>query len=421
MNQYKMTVIMPSYNNGQYIRQALDSIIMQKVDFDYQVIITDDASQDDSPQIIREYKKKYSDKIMALYSNTNYQLFRNMLKALEKMNSEYFCVLDPDDYWTDDKRLQKAVDFLDANPEYTIYGTNAYKLYNDGTVENYYDRPNIDTYSSTFEDFLNGKAVLSNTFCSTYRNVYFSDGIPGEYMALAGSCYEEIFRADSARNLIHLRRGKAYFVNEYVGYSRRHGKGLTSSLLEYERYIKSAFAHIGFFDFFGKEHEKEYVQMVRSLYTIAVKEFCKWLVRGKIPKLSRQYEGYFCTVMEWLQIHEPKSTETYHIPFSLERFSEMSYRKIIIWGTGLEAPRIIETYHIPIRDDTLFVDNDSSKQGKQFMGKPIKSPDVIKEEQNALILIASTYYKDILRQIKEEELCTDDRIINIYSYEKFSI
>ena len=66
--QYKMTVIVPSYNNGQYIRQALDSILMQKVTFDYQIIITDDCSQDDSQNIIREYELKYSNKILALYS-----------------------------------------------------------------------------------------------------------------------------------------------------------------------------------------------------------------------------------------------------------------------------------------------------------------------------------------------------------------
>ena len=204
--QYKMTVIVPSYNNGQYIRQALDSILMQKVTFDYQIIITDDCSQDDSQNIIREYELKYSNKILALYSDKNCRLFQNVLKALKKMDSEYFCVLDPDDYWTDDMRLQKAVSFLDKNPQYTIYGTNAYKLYNDGTTEPYYNRPTIHEYTSTYEDYLKRKSVLSNTFASTYRNVYFSDGIPKEYSDLIGTQFEEMFRADSARNLIHLKK-----------------------------------------------------------------------------------------------------------------------------------------------------------------------------------------------------------------------
>ena len=53
--KYKMTIIMPSYNNGQYIRQALDSILMQETDFNYQIIVTDDCSQNMRKNIQREF------------------------------------------------------------------------------------------------------------------------------------------------------------------------------------------------------------------------------------------------------------------------------------------------------------------------------------------------------------------------------
>ncbi len=415
--QYKMTVIVPSYNNGQYIRQALDSILMQKVTFDYQIIITDDCSQDDSQNIIREYELKYSNKILALYSDKNCRLFQNVLKALKKMDSEYFCVLDPDDYWTDDMRLQKAVSFLDKNPQYTIYGTNAYKLYNDGTTEPYYNRPTIHEYTSTYEDYLKRKSVLSNTFASTYRNVYFSDGIPKEYSDLIGTQFEEMFRADSARNLIHLKRGKAYFLNESVGYSRRHGKGLASRLTEYERHITVAFAHIGFFKFFGEKYESDFEIIIKSEYQEAVKSYFQDLVSGTIPMMSELYKTYFNIIMEWLQIHQTQISNI-RIPFSLEVFSEMAHKKTIIWGTGIAASRFIEQYHIPIHSDTFFVDNNTHKQGSKFMGKLIKSPEAIRSEEDALIIIASSYYKEILEQIKEQGLCSYDKIINIYDYER---
>ena len=420
MDQYKLTVIMPSYNNGQYIRQALDSIIMQKVEFDYQIIITDDASQDASPSIIKEYEIKYPNKILALYSDRNQRLFQNMLKALKRMNSEYFCVLDPDDYWSDDRWLQKAVDFLDVNPEYTIYETNVYKLYNDGSIEPYFDCQHIDTYSSTFDDFLKGNAMLSNTMACVYRNVYFSEGIPTEFMDLAGSQFEETFRADSARNLIHLKRGKAYFVNEYNGYHRYHGKGLSSSLLEYENYIIRAFALVGFFEFFGKERAKEYERLIRDLYINAVKEYYKRLIHMGFWKVSEQYRTYFSTVMEWLQMYEAGECEKYTF-FSLQLFGKMTQKKTIIWGTGRYAPKVIEKYNIPIHEDTFFVDNDTSKQGKRFMGKQIKAPASIREEKGAILVIATIYTKEVLEQIREQKLCTEDRIINIFDYERFGM
>ncbi len=408
---------MPSYNNGQYIGQALDSILMQQVNFIYQIIITDDCSQDNSPQIIREYARKHPDKIVALYSNKNCRLFQNVIKALQIMDSEYFCVLDPDDYWTDEKRLQKAVDFLDDNPEYTIYATNTYTIYEDKFVKLKYDRPNINEYTSTYEDYLIGKEILSTTIASTYRNVYFMNGIPKEYLNLVGTKYEEIFRADTARNLIHLRKGKAFFVNECVGYYRYHGNGLSSSLLEYERYITSAFARIGYYEFFGRQNEEDYARMIQNLYIRAVNRYHHELISGNMQKLSTLYQEYFKEVMEWLSIHNLKEKEI-RVPFSLELFQNMSDKKIIIWGTGYEASRLIETYHIPIQEDTFFVDNDNKKQGTKFMGKQIKNPKALYKEKDALVIPASGYYKEIIRMIKEQKLCAESQILNIFDFEK---
>lgn len=420
MHKYKMTVIMPSYNNGQYIRQALDSVLEQEVNFSYQIIITDDCSQDDSPRIIKEYAAKNPERILALYSDENCRLFRNMLKALQKMDSEYFCVLDPDDYWTDKKRLQKAVDFLDLNLDYTIYATNVHTIYDNGFIRLKYNCPNINNYTSSYEDFLKGKAMLSTTIASTYRNIYFADGIPDEFLQLTGTQFEEMFRADSARNLIHLVRGKAYFVNESIGYYRYHGKGLASSISEYERYITSAYAHIAFFDFFGRENESDYARIIKRLYTTAVKLYMQLLAFGKVPIMTEQYMEYFKTVMEWLQEHQV-SEEEIRIPFSLERFGELAYRKTLLWGTGLEAGRIIAQYHIPIHPDTFFVDNDRKKQGTEFMGKLIKAPEALLNETDALLVIVSSYHKEIIEQIRKQNLCTEDRIINIYDYEKNGI
>ena len=212
----------------------------------------------------------------------------------------------------------------------------------------------VSTCTSTYEDFLKRKAVLSTTIASTYRNVYFSDGIPDEFLRLTGTRFEEMFRADSARNLIHLKRGKAYFINESVGCYRYHGKGLASSISEYERYITSAFAHIAFFEFFGQENEADYAAIIRNLYMIAVKLYLKEIACGNVPMVTAQDREYFVSVMEWLHTHQTSDSEG-RIPFSLERFGELSGKKTILWGTGQNAGRIIGRYHIPIHEDIVNV------------------------------------------------------------------
>ena len=415
--QYKMTIIMPSYNNGQYIRQALDSILMQEVDFDYQIIITDDCSQDDSPEIIKEYESKYPEKILALYAEENCRLFRNVLKALKEMDSEYFCVLDPDDYWTDKKRLQKAVDFLDKNQEYTIYATNLHKIFPDGSVGMKYCLPGVQTHTSTYEDYIHGKAILSCTPSSTYRNIYFSDGIPKEYMDLIDSPYEEIFRADTARNIIHLTRGKAYFVNESVGCCRVYGTGLYSSMAAYERAITVAYADIAFWQFFKKKDEAEHISFVSKFFKDAIKEILLETVSGTIPKLSEKYKTYFQTVSEWLQAHRVVKKGG-RIPFSLRKFGELWDKTVYIWGTGSGAHKLLEECGIPIGDNTFFVDNNPEKQGKEFMGRLVKKPECIRDAQDCLVVIASSYYMEIIEQIREQKLCEDDRIVNIYDFKE---
>ena len=416
-HRYKMTVIMPSYNNGQYIKQALDSVLHQKVNFNYQVIITDDCSQDDSIQIIKEYEKKYPEKILALYSAENCRLFRNMLKALEKMDSEYFCVLDPDDYWSDMERLQKAVDFLDKNLDYTIYATNLHILYNDGSTEIKYKHPEMKTCTSTYEDYLHGKAVLSTTAASTYRNVYFANGIPEEYHNLLGTQFEEAFRADSARNLLHLTRGKAYFLNESIGYYRYHGNGLSSGKSEYERYIWGGYARIGFWDFLGRKNSEEYKKVIKYAYTQVIKTYFLVLASGRIPELSETDKSYLKTILEWLELHDTE-TGVRRIPFSLKKFSELWEKKVYIWGTGTGARKTIEKYGIPVGGNTFFVDNNSEKQGKEFMGRLVKDPESIRSEKDCLVVIASSYYKEIIEQIREQELCEDGKVVNVYDYKE---
>lgn len=416
-HKYKMTIIIPSYNNGQYISQAFDSILEQNVNFDYQIIVTDDCSQDNSADVIAEYEKKYSEKICAIYSKENCKLFRNVLKALERMDSEYFCLLDPDDYWSDMNWLQKGVDFLKKHQDYTIYGANEYKLFNDGTVEMRYNRPGMTSVTSTYNDFLMNKALLSNTLASIYRNVYFSDGIPEEYMKLVGSQFEETCRADSFRNLLHLKRGKAYFVNECIGYYRYHGNGLASAASMCEKSMMAAFAHVGYYEFFGREHGEKYFELIKKLYIGAIKEYHLALVSGDIPKLSEKYMQYAKTVTEWLQEHHMPSAYV-RKPFSLKKYSEIANKQTAIWGTGSAAHKIIEQFGIPVNEDTFFVDNNPAKHGKQFMGREIKAPDAIRENQDCLVIIANSYYNEIMEQIKRDELCEEDRIINVYDYKE---
>ena len=111
-----VSVVCTNYNKGEWIRTAIESFLKQKTDFTFEVILIDDASTDDSKEIIREYEKKYPNKIRALYNKKNLGITRTWIKVCEEAKGKYIARCDGDDYWKDKDKLQKQVNALnDAN------------------------------------------------------------------------------------------------------------------------------------------------------------------------------------------------------------------------------------------------------------------------------------------------------------------
>ncbi len=117
-NHPRVSVICPSYNHEPYLRQALDSILMQKVDFPMEVLVGEDCSPDRSRDILREYERQYPEIFQMFYRETNLGATRNGYELFMRARGEYIIVLETDDYWTDPLKLRKQVDFLDTHPEY---------------------------------------------------------------------------------------------------------------------------------------------------------------------------------------------------------------------------------------------------------------------------------------------------------------
>ena len=93
MDQYKVTVLMPCYNKGNYIAHAIESVLMQETDFNFQLIIIDDKSTDQSLKIAQDYQSRYSDIIRIITNEKNEGCLSTTLKGYEQLKAECFCVL----------------------------------------------------------------------------------------------------------------------------------------------------------------------------------------------------------------------------------------------------------------------------------------------------------------------------------------
>lgn len=117
-NDIKVSIALIIYNHEKYIRQAIESILMQEVNFKYEIVVGEDKSTDNSRKILMEYKDKYPDKFTLILHDENVGGTKNNYDVYMRSKGKYITILEGDDYWIDNKKLQKQVDFLEVNHHY---------------------------------------------------------------------------------------------------------------------------------------------------------------------------------------------------------------------------------------------------------------------------------------------------------------
>lgn len=117
-NNVKVSIMILAYNHEKYIREALDSVVMQQTNFKFEAIIGEDKSTDKTREIIREYQERYPDIIKPIFRKKNLGASKNVVSTLKQCTGEYVAFLECDDYWIDPLKLQKQVDYLESRPEY---------------------------------------------------------------------------------------------------------------------------------------------------------------------------------------------------------------------------------------------------------------------------------------------------------------
>lgn len=217
-NNIKVSIICITYNHERYVRKAIESFLIQKVNFDYEILIHDDASTDSTATIIREYEKKYPNLIKVIYQKENqYSKGKPVSSNLYKMSrGKYLAFCEGDDYWIDENKLQKQVDFLEKNGEY-------YAIY----------------HNILMVDENGGKLNQENTMFFTKRECNFQ-GIEENFLLLPGQLASLVSRnfykyllkekididsykvnGDMKLPIIFLSQGKIKFLEERMSAYRR--------------------------------------------------------------------------------------------------------------------------------------------------------------------------------------------------------
>ena len=157
-----VSVFILTYNQEQYIAQTLESILSQKTNFNFQLVIGEDCSTDATRTICEKYAEKFPDKIKLLPKlKNNIGLIANYIRKFKECDGKYVAICDGDDYWIDDLKLQKQVDFLEQNKGYDMVYTAYQRLYPNSDLKNYLYH--LDKKILGFEDLIIDNFIASVT------------------------------------------------------------------------------------------------------------------------------------------------------------------------------------------------------------------------------------------------------------------
>jgi glycosyltransferase involved in cell wall biosynthesis len=121
-----LSVYCVTYNHEKYISQALDGILMQKTQYSFEVLIGDDLSNDRTRDILKSYETKYPNRFQVFYRNHNMnnEEITNSVDLSRRCRGKYVMILEGDDYWTDENKIEMQINFLEANPDYIAVAHN---------------------------------------------------------------------------------------------------------------------------------------------------------------------------------------------------------------------------------------------------------------------------------------------------------
>lgn len=207
----KVSVCMITYNQEELIGQAIESVLMQKVVFDYELVIGEDCSTDQTRSILKDYQAEFPEKIRLLLNENNVGATRNFAMTLDACQGQYIALLEGDDYWTSPHKLQKQVDFLDSHPDYAICYHATQLVDRSGTPKVILPFPKFKKATSTLLDLIVDDSFMAT--CSTMFRARLFDYFPDAFFASRDGC-------DWCLNVLNAQHGPIGYIDEVMSVYR---------------------------------------------------------------------------------------------------------------------------------------------------------------------------------------------------------
>lgn len=206
-NKVMLSIIMAVYNHEKYVQKAVQSILMQKINVLYEVLIGEDCSTDNTRAVLKNMEKDLPVNYHIFYRETNWGAKENYKDLEQRTCGKYVAILEGDDYWTYPYKLQKQIDFLESHPDYMAVCHNVEVVDKLGNRYKDYSYPECKKNEYTLYDFRKG--ILSGQTASIVeRNNYHGELFQDKFVL------PENYPGDRKRVFMHAAYGKVYCIQK---------------------------------------------------------------------------------------------------------------------------------------------------------------------------------------------------------------
>lgn len=244
-----VSVCMITYGHEQYIREAIEGVLMQECDFEVDIIISNDCSPDQTDTVIQDILSNHPRGSWIKYfkQEKNIGMMANFIFALEQCNAKYIAVCEGDDFWTDPLKLQKQVYFLEANSDYSICWTKFDKvdylgnlidknmpkfdsLLADVTIDNFFENYRTWTLTSVFQASVLKKYDFAKFKYSKDNTLFFAaiNDSKGRVLDFNSACYR-IHDSGAWSSSTNLNR----YIADFYNYNEIKNKIVHTPSLDY--------------------------------------------------------------------------------------------------------------------------------------------------------------------------------------------
>ncbi len=224
----KLSVLITSYNHEKYIQEALDSVLAQKTQVPFEIIVSDDCSTDRTREILEDYQQRYPSMIRLLPVEKNLGITKNLQRGLSACSGEYIAILEGDDYWISPLKLQKQVEFLDHQPECSFCFNGLLFLNNDGVYVEFQNG------LSPRSPILSLIELIENNFIGNFSTCMYRNEVVRK---LPPKIYE-VFTVDWMFNMACAEIGSIGYLPLQMTVYRKQGQGAWSSLADSQQIKK---------------------------------------------------------------------------------------------------------------------------------------------------------------------------------------